>query len=98
MENNNWVADQCLSNVKQFEDKMFLRLIMGWFNIKVYEKRKELKGIHNMKWAWIKIGNTHKLCFVDNKTLKAYKSENYSFTWMEIPRFKFLRWATTFDL
>jgi hypothetical protein len=63
----------------------------------LYEKRKVLNE-DNRKWAWIKIANTRKLCWVDNKTMQAYKADGYSPTWIEIKKFTFERWATGFDL
>jgi len=61
------------------------------------EQRREW-GEDNRKWAWIKIGNTKKLCWVDNKNMKAYKTNGYEKTWIEIKHFTFIRWATGFDL
>ncbi len=52
----------------------------------------------NRKFALVKIGNTRTLCSVDEKTNKAYRLDGYSFTWIEIPRFEFIRWATGFDV
>ena len=51
----------------------------------------------NRKLALIQIGNTKKMSFVDNKTMKAYKADGYKKTWIEIKKFKFIRWATLFD-
>jgi hypothetical protein len=60
-------------------------------------KRKEING-DNLKWAWVRIGNTRKMCWVDNATMKAYKADGYGKTNMEIKHFTFERWCTSFDL
>lgn len=63
-------------------------------------KRKQ-RGIakeDNRKWAYVIVGKTKKMVWVDNKTLKAYKPDGYNKTWMEIKRFTFERWCTTMDL
>jgi hypothetical protein len=53
----------------------------------------------NRKLALIMIGHTRFMAWVDTITNKAYKSGVwYEKTWMEIPRFKFERWATSFDV
>jgi hypothetical protein len=59
---------------------------------------REIKNTDNRKWAKIKIGNTEQLQWVDNVTMKAYRRDEYSPTWMEIKNFEFIRWATGFDL
>lgn len=64
-------------------------------------KRKERKDERdNWKLAWIIVGNTRKIAWVDGlATTKAYKcGEWYSKTWMEIKHYKFERWCTSFDV
>lgn len=93
--NKTWTTTKFEENLKAFSDKFEARLLHGGLSVAAERaKRKE----NNLKWAWIKIGQTKKLQWVDNKTMKAYKADGYSQTNIEIPRFTFLRWATTFDL
>lgn len=58
----------------------------------------KVKEEDNLKWAWVMIGKTKKMCWVDNKTMKAYKADRYAQTNIEIKHFTFLRWCTSFDL
>jgi hypothetical protein len=60
------------------------------------ETRRRNKDVR--KWAWVVQGNTKKLCFVDKQTMRAYKAEKYTPTWMEIKNPTFKRWATGHDL
>ncbi len=85
--------------MKKFHDKFqktfFHKLMNGGFETS--DKRKE-QNQDNLKWAWIKIGNTRKMCWVDNVTNKAYKADGYDKTNIEIKNFSFERWCTGFDL
>jgi hypothetical protein len=52
----------------------------------------------NKKWALITVKGEQKMCFVDNKTMKAYEADGYKKTSTEIIDFKFNRWCTGHDL
>lgn len=58
--------------------------------------RRKNKG--NRAFAFIKVGRTRKMCFVDRDTKKAYKLDGYEPTWIEIKQFRFIRWARGMDL
>lgn len=62
-----------------------------------HNKRRELNE-DNLKYAKIKVCNTERLAWVNNKTNKAYKMDGYAKTNIEIKKFTFIRWATGFDL
>jgi len=62
---------------ERFQNREDRFLLFG--NYDIWKSRKD-KSQDNRKWAWIRIGNTDKLVFVDNKTMKAYKSDGYNST------------------
>lgn len=53
---------------------------------------------NNLKWAWIKVNGERKMCWVDNKTNRAFEAKDYGQTDIEIKEFIFERWCTSFDL
>ena len=75
----------------KFEMKFFSKMLYG--KPEITEKRQELNK-DNRKWAYIIVGNTRKAAWVDNETMKAYKADGYSPTWMEYKHFKFDRWMS----
>ena len=97
--NGGWETQSFRDGMKKLHDKFqkifFYKLMNGGFEISY--KRKEQKQ-DNLKWAWIKIGNTRKMCWVDNVTNKVYKADGYGKTNIEIKNFTFERWCTGFDL
>lgn len=100
LENGNWIKTDQLKVYEDFykhQQKLFAIFMRHPEAMELHNQRSKAKE-DNRKWAWIKVGNTRKLCWVDNKTMKAYKTDGYSPTWIEIPKFTFERWATTFDL
>ena len=97
--NGGWVKQSFIDGMKKIQNKIdrkIFHLFMG-NNLEIHEKRKE-QNQDNLKWAWIKIGNTRKMCWVDNVTEKAYKADGYGKTNIEIKNFSFERWCTGFDL
>lgn len=98
--NGIWIRKSELDAMKRH----FTRHENNWYYLtstpgalSLHEKRAKLNE-DNRKWAWVTVGKTRIMCWVDNKTGKAYKSDGYSLTWMEIKNFKFERWCTSFDL
>lgn len=79
--------------VDKAEKSFFYKMIKGELN-----NVKEKTLFDRLKWAWVKVGNTRKMCWVDNETMKAYKADGYEKTYIEIPKFTFERWCTSFDL
>ena len=79
------------------------QIAMGKFHAKLMKRLflytgKRVRESDNRKWAWIKVGQTKFLCYVDNVTMKAYKTDGYKPTYIEWKKFEFIRWATSFDL
>lgn len=58
----------------------------------------EDKNSLNLKWAYVYSDGDRIICFVNNKTMKAYMADGYEKTDIEIKEFKFDRWLTPFDL
>lgn len=97
--NGGWAKQSFIDGMKKLQNKIdrkMFHLFMG-NNLEIHEKRKE-QNQDNLKWAWIKISNTKKMCWVDNITMKAYKADGYGKTNIEIKKFTFERWCTGFDL
>ena len=96
-----WTTEKERSAFKKFSEDMyrnFMYLSMASKEQLLLHDTRILNKEDNRKWALVKVANTRKLCWVDNKTMKAYKADNYKPTYMEIKKFTFLRWATGFDL
>lgn len=93
--NGNWVSQEFLDTWEKFQQKMERNFLLSDKDI---SHKRYLLNEDNRKWAWILVGKTKMLCYVDNKTMKAYKADGYSKTWMEWQKFTFIRWATSFDL
>lgn len=98
--NGNWYHEAEMESITRFAERQKRRFAAYMFSPTAFNKSRERheKNIDNRKWAWIVVGKTRKLCWVDNVTHKAYKSDGYRPTWMEIKKFTFERWATGFDL
>jgi len=92
-----WVKKDLLDDRKKYinkaEKSFFFKMFKGELN-----NIKEEALFDRLKWAWVKVGNTRKRCWVDNETMKAYKADGYDKTYIEIPKFTFERWCTSFDL
>ena len=98
-ENGGWVKQSFIDGMKKLQnniDRKVFHLFSG-NNFEIHEKRKE-KNKDNLKWAWVIVGKTRKMCWVDNVTNKAYKADGYDKTNIEIKNFSFERWCTGFDL
>jgi hypothetical protein len=97
--NGSWIYQSQLNLYafikNQMEKEFLFKSISKGFDIA--KKRKEQSN-DNLKWALIIVGKTRKMCWVDNKTLKAYKADGYKKTNIEIKNFTFERWCTSFDL
>ena len=59
---------------------------------------EEVQNQKNLRWAWIKVGEDRKMCWVDEVTDQAYKAEGYAKTDIEIKDFSFERWCRPGDL
>ena len=91
----NWIDKEQVDAIKRFHTDMERLFLFTDWNI--HDKRKKSK--RDLKWAWIKVGNTRRLSMIDPQTPSvAYKVEGYNATEMTHPKFTFERWATSFDL
>ena len=101
MINSHFVSEEEVAALTKFAIKHDRMLLFGFDSSEEdCNKRKQRKLLNkdNRKWAWITVCNTRKMCWVDNKTMKAYKPDGYSPTWIEIKKFVFERWCTLHDL
>jgi len=88
MPESEWARVKQQEAIRNFEEGH--ALFHGIFPLSVPE--------NNLKWAWIKVNGERKMCWVDNKTMKAFEAKEYERTDIEIPNFEFERWCTSFDL
>ncbi len=93
-----WISEQELENLKKLNKSIEKNIIFNSINGFEKQDQRKLLRNDNLKWAWIKIGETRKMCWVDNETMKAYKADWYNKTNIEINNFTFERWCTSFDL
>lgn len=98
-ENGAWMtqsANDTLTKImKKISKDYWMRMLNDEKN--VFEKRYDNK--RSLKLAWIRVGRTRIMCFVDTKTMKAYKmDERREPTWMQIKHFTSERWCTGFDM
>lgn len=95
-----WATQQELDNMEAIGKK--LRKMQYYFmtNPAAFDKTAQRRAANedNRKWAIIKRGKNQELAWVDTETMKAYKNDNYSPTWIEIKNFTFVRWARGMDL
>lgn len=82
---------------ERIEKRIFHYMIANPEQIKLANERRKANE-DNRKWAYITVGGIRKMAWVDNKTMKAYKADGYEKTWIEIKKFVFERWCTSFDL
>ena len=93
-----WCSKETLDYMKRFKRKVDYRFLFTTKEDMELSKFRLTRSEDNRKWAFIMVANTKKRAWVDNKTLKAYKADGYEKTWIEIKKYKFLRWCTSFDL
>lgn len=93
-----WIRQSEIDLYRKYEEKERNRIFhMSREDMQLSIERHK-KNEDNRKWAWITIGKTRKICWVDDKTMKAYKADKYDKTYIEIKNFTFERWCTSFDL
>ena len=96
---NNWFIHKTeLAAMKTLDDRMFHRLLFSTPDQEELTLKRRKDKEDNRKWAYIIVGKTRMMAWVDNKTMKAYKTDGYAPTWIEIKNFTFERWCTSFDL
>jgi hypothetical protein len=93
-----WYSEEQLEAMKKFDKRTAYRFLYMSQKQHDLSMRRYSRNRDNRKWAWIMVGKTKKMAWVDNKTLKAYKADGYEKTWMEIKKYTFVRWCTSFDL
>lgn len=82
---------------RKYEKRLFFGYGMGILDLEK-RRQRDLLNRDNRKWAYVTVAGTRKMVWVDNVTMKAYKSDGYNPTWIEIKKFVFDRWCTTMDL
>tara|TARA_R110000772_G_scaffold268686_3_gene397507 strand:+ start:148 stop:444 length:297 start_codon:yes stop_codon:yes gene_type:complete len=87
-----WATKSALDAMKKANYQSEKMALFGNINTDTGKQR------NNLKWAFVKVGDTQKMCWVDNITNKAYKADGYAQTNIEIKKFTFVRWCTSFDL
>jgi len=95
-----WCHASEWEKMRKFGKELEKRFAHFLFNPYCRIKHDERKALNedNRKWAYIIVGKTKMLAWVDNVTMKAYKSDGYDKTWIEYKKFTFDRWCTSFDL
>ena len=93
-----WYSEGMLDAMKAFDRRCAYRFLYQTEKEFELSKFRLTRSEDNRKWAWIMVANTKKMAWVDNKTLKAYKADGYEKTWIEIKKYNFVRWCTSFDL
>lgn len=88
----NWISDE---EKKRWSEHMAQqeRYLMGIDPIP-----ESNEPICNKKLAWITVGTHNEIHWVDNVTMKAYKTDGYEKTDIEIPEFTFIRWCRGMDI
>lgn len=94
-EKQGWLNEYLKNDLDKMRHEIFRRVL---FVDRGKHDKRALMNIDDRKWALIRIGKTEFLLWVDNKTMKAYKANGHDKTWIEIKYFKFIRWATVYDL
>lgn len=97
---NCWIKKEDYDFMVNHHKKSEKRMHILIQNPNAYAKFKERKiNVDTRKFAKIKVANKEILATFDINTGKAYKlDKDYQFTWMEIKKFEFVRWATGFDV
>tara|TARA_B100002049_G_C15757822_1_gene241414 strand:+ start:161 stop:451 length:291 start_codon:yes stop_codon:yes gene_type:complete len=90
-----WQAKDFTEQASKFQNQFEKRLILGLFD---KTKQRSENSQNNLKRAWILVGKTKFMAWVDNTTMKAFKADGYLQTNIEWKQFTFIRWCTTFDL
>lgn len=93
MENNTWCTEEFDKQLKEELYKLMTSVI--WGDNKSTDSEED-----NLKWAYVNIDNQRVMLFVNNKTMKAYKTEGYEVIkpLEEVKYTSFERWCTSFDL
>ena len=80
--------------IKKFNNKLVKRLLFGYYDFKKSDSRKK----DALRWAYIIIGKTRKLCYINPITMEAFKIDDYSVTNIQHKNFTFDRWCKPMDL
>lgn len=93
MENNIWTTKEFDNQIKEISNKLITSMI--WGNNKNINTPED-----NLKWAYVNIDNKRVMLFVNNKDMKAYKTEGHKVVkpLEEVKYTSFERWCTSFDL
>lgn len=91
---------------KELMDAYLDKRELSWFYTMVlktdeYSEKHESRKKPQDRWkiGIVKVGQTQKTVWLDPLNAEAYKcGAHYAKTWMRISKYKFVRWATSFDV
>lgn len=95
-----WVTEECLKAERALEAQLhndYWYRVTSKDGVEKFRARARLNE-DNRKLAWIIVGKTRKIAWVDNKTMDVYKADGIIKTWMLWPRCIFERWMTSMDV
>jgi len=91
-----WITEKEKLALKRLFQKQAAYMLHGKPEI---SKQRHILNKDNRKLAYIIRGKTTYVAYVDNQTMKAYKTiGTYGKTWMEIKSFRFGRWLRPMDV
>jgi len=99
---NKWMSKEEYDKWSKFKedfDNRFFKALL-WGIVDKEELTPEQEYENNLKWAYVNIDNQRVMLFINNKDMKAYKTEGYEVIkpLKEVKYTSFERWCTTFDL
>lgn len=93
-----WSSRREQEAIKDFFNKRFNYIMEHYKPIHqiIKEIREDKK--RDLKWCYIKIGNTIMTAMIDKKTNKVYKCDGYNITNIEWKRYTFIKYLTSMEL
>ncbi len=95
-----WINKADFDNFQKFKEKKQNEYYLFSKYPELLEIRRERRKNNedNTYYAYILVGNTRKLAFVDKFTNKAFKCDGYAKTNIEIKKYKFIKWTNSMEL
>lgn len=97
--NSQWASHKMLDEMQKFNNRREAYIFLHYSpeHNTTRKEREQIRG--NYKWCYVTIGNTRKLAMINELDGKVYKvSSNMEITNIEIKKYKFNRYCTSFDL
>lgn len=103
MENRFWISETVIQSreYKKFEADWKInerRLMWGYIEGEEQKLKERRFRRRNLKYAYVFIGKTRKMCMIDQDTLKAYKIDGYKVTWEYYRKYIIDRYCSSMDL